>query len=81
MLSFSLDAFYSKLDATDYNRNYMLFTRNKLPNQAVTGTIQGNILTSANLPGAANISQGIYDMISRPGESESSQSRSTSSSK
>ncbi|HJU08571.1 MAG TPA: TonB-dependent receptor, partial [Rhodanobacteraceae bacterium] len=76
-LTFNLDAFYSKMDATDYNRNYMLRTRDQLPKQAVTGTIEGNILTSANLPGAAPgdplISQGIYDMISRPGESESSQ--------
>jgi iron complex outermembrane receptor protein len=72
-LSFNLDAFYSKLDATDYNRNYMLRTRDQLSKQAVTGTIEGNILTSANLPGDPTISQGIYDMISRPGESESSQ--------
>ncbi|MBN8737489.1 MAG: TonB-dependent receptor [Xanthomonadales bacterium] len=72
-LTFNLDAFYSHLDATDYNRNYMLRTRDQLKLQAVTGTIVDNILTSANLPGAPNISQGIYDMISRPGESESSQ--------
>ncbi len=72
-LTFNLDAFYSKMDATDYNRNYMLRTRDQLPKQAVTGTIQGNILTSAMLPGDPTISQGIYDMISRPGESESSQ--------
>ncbi|WHZ20657.1 MAG: N-acetylglucosamine-regulated TonB-dependent outer membrane receptor [Rhodanobacteraceae bacterium] len=72
-LTFNLDAFYSHLDATDYNRNYMLRTRDQLPKQAVTGTIQGNILTSASLPGDPAISQGIYDMISRPGESESSQ--------
>ncbi|HEX5353297.1 MAG TPA: TonB-dependent receptor [Rhodanobacteraceae bacterium] len=72
-LTFNLDAFYSKLDATDYNRNYMLRTRDQLSKQAVTGTIQGNVLTSASLPGDPTISQGIYDMISRPGESESSQ--------
>lgn len=72
-LTFNLDAFYSHLDATDYNRNYMLRTRDQLPKQAVTGTIEGNILTSATLPGDPTISQGIYDMISRPGESESSQ--------
>jgi len=72
-LTFNLDAFYSHLDATDYNRNYMLRTRDQLPKQAVTGTIVGNILTSATLPGDPTISQGIYDMISRPGESESSQ--------
>jgi iron complex outermembrane receptor protein len=72
-LTFNLDAFYSKMDATDYNRNYMLRLRDQLPKQALTGTIDGNILTSASLPGDPSISQGIYDMISRPGESESSQ--------
>jgi iron complex outermembrane receptor protein len=72
-LTFNLNGFYSKLDATDYNRNYMLRTRDQLPRQAVTGTIEDHILTSANLPGDPTISQGIYDMISRPGESESSQ--------
>lgn len=69
----NLDAFYSKLDASDYNRNYMLRLRDQLPGQAVSGTIQDNVLTSATLPGAPTISQGIYDMISRPGEGESSQ--------
>jgi iron complex outermembrane receptor protein len=69
----NLDGFYSHLDATDYNRNYMLRLRDQLDGQSITGTIQNNILTSANLPGAPTISQGIYDMISRPGESESSQ--------
>jgi iron complex outermembrane receptor protein len=72
-LTLNLDAFYSHLDATDYNRNYMLRLRDQLPKQATTGTIAGNILTSASLPGDPTISQGIYDMISRPGESESSQ--------
>lgn len=71
-LSFNLDGFYSKLDATDYNRNYMLRLREQLPVQPITGTVQNNVITSANLPGASNISQGIYDMISRPGEGESS---------
>jgi iron complex outermembrane receptor protein len=72
-LTLNLDGFYSHLDATDYNRNYMLRLRDQLDGQPITGTISGNILTSANLPGAPTISQGIYDMISRPGESESSQ--------
>lgn len=72
-LTLNLNGFYSKLDATDYNRNFMLRTRDQLPKQAVTGTIEDHILTSASLPGDPTISQGIYDMISRPGESESSQ--------
>ncbi|HET7930636.1 MAG TPA: TonB-dependent receptor, partial [Rhodanobacteraceae bacterium] len=71
-LTLNLDAFYSKMDASDYNRNYMLRARDQLPNQVVTGTIVDNVLTSAQMAGASNISQGIYDMISRPGEAESS---------
>jgi iron complex outermembrane recepter protein len=73
-LTFNLDAFYSKLDATDYNRNYMLRTRDRLPGDTVTNyTIAGNILTSATIAAMPGLSQGIYDMISRPGESESAQ--------
>ncbi len=73
-LTLNLDGFYSKMDATDYNRNYMLRTRDRLPGDTLTSyTIDGNILTSAGIAPQAGLSQGIYDMISRPGESESSQ--------
>ncbi len=73
-LIFNLDAFYSKLDATDYNRNYMLRTRDRLPGDVLTNsTIAGNIITSADIAATPGLSQGIYDMISRPGESESAQ--------
>ena len=72
-LTFNLDGFYSKMDATDYNRNYMLRLRDKLPNDTLSSyTLDGNVLTSATAVGQAGVSQGIYDMISRPGESESS---------
>ena len=73
-LTFNLSGFYSKLDATDYNRNYMLRTRDRLPGDTLSSwTIQNNILTSANIIAQPGLSQGIYDMISRPHESESSQ--------
>ena len=73
-LTLNLDGFYSKMDASDYNRNYMLRTRDQLPGDTLTGyTIAGNILTSAVIAPTAGKPQGIYDMISRPGESESSQ--------
>ena len=76
-LTFNLDGFYSKMDATDYNRNYMLRLRDQLPQQNLSNVvIQDNVVTSATLTntgGASPLTNGIYDMISRPGESESSQ--------
>ena len=73
-LTFNLNGFYSKMDATDYNRNYMLRLRDKLPGDTLSSyTLDGNVLTNAALEGQPGVSQGIYDMISRPGESESSQ--------
>jgi iron complex outermembrane receptor protein len=73
-LTLNLDGFYSHMDATDYNRNYMLRARDQLPKDTLTSyTLSGNILTSAAMAPNSAISQGIYDMISRPGESESSQ--------
>ncbi|OOG61948.1 hypothetical protein B0E46_14190 [Rhodanobacter sp. B04] len=73
-LTFNLDGFYSHMDASDYNRNYMLRLRDRVPTSTLSNyTIDGNILTGATLAGAPGLSQGIYDMISRPGESESSQ--------
>lgn len=72
-LTFNLDGFYSKMNATDYNRNYMLRARDRLPDDTLTSyTLQGNVLTSAQMAAQPGVSQGIYDMISRPGESEAS---------
>ena len=74
-LTLNLQGFYSKMDATDYNRNYMLRLRDDLPGDTLDPgyTLSNNILTSAATAGRAGAYQGIYDMISRPGESESSQ--------
>ncbi len=73
-LSFDLDTFYSKLNATDVNYNYMLFNYSHLP--TVTNlssyTVQNNVITSAAFPGMGASTPGVYDQISRPGESESS---------
>jgi len=72
-LTLNLNSFYSKMDATDYNRNYMLRLRDRLPGDTLSSyTRSGNVLTSAAVEGQSGVSQGIYDMISRPGESESS---------
>ena len=73
-LTLNLNGFYSKLDATDYNRNYMLRTRDRLPGDTLSSwSIHDHILTQASIQAQPGLSQGIYDMISRPGESESSQ--------
>jgi iron complex outermembrane recepter protein len=73
-LSFNLNGFYSKLNATDVNYNYMLYNYSHLP--AATSlssySVQNNVLTSATFPGVAGSTPGVYDQISRPGESESS---------
>ncbi|HWU77821.1 MAG TPA: TonB-dependent receptor [Rhodanobacter sp.] len=72
-LTLNLDGFLTKMDASDYNRNYMLRTRDRLPDDTLTSyTLQGNVLTSATMAAQPGVSQGIYDMISRPGEAESS---------
>jgi len=72
-LTLNLDGFYSKLEATDYNRNYMLRLRDRLPGDTLSNyNLDGNILTTATMAPIAGTSQGIYDMISRPGEGESS---------
>ncbi|QNK03598.1 TonB-dependent receptor [Dyella telluris] len=73
-LSLNFNGFYSHMDASDYNRNYMLRLRDRLPGSTLSNTsINDNVMTSAVLAPQAGVSQGIYDMISRPGESESSQ--------
>jgi iron complex outermembrane receptor protein len=68
-LTLGLSAFYSDMDAKNYNRNYMLWTGNFVPNQApLPGyVVQDGTLVKADYaaaPGAPGY--GIYDMISRP---------------
>ena len=75
-LSFDISGFMSKMNATNYNRNYMVWNTNILgkgagqaPNPGYT--VQGNTLTSATFAPVAGTNYGIYDMISRPNESAS----------
>lgn len=67
-LTLGLDAFVSKMEAKNYNRNYMLWTGNFVNTQApLPGyVIQNNTLVKADYAGQAGTGYGIYDMISRP---------------
>lgn len=76
-LTLGLNAFYSKLKADNYNRNFMSWVA---PHAAVDGdllpgyTIKNGLLTSAQFaakPGETG-HYGVYDQISRPGASSKS---------
>ncbi|HET8898839.1 MAG TPA: TonB-dependent receptor, partial [Rhodanobacteraceae bacterium] len=68
-----LNAFYSKLEADNYNRNYMMWGSHGFV-AAGAGlqdgyTVKNGVLTSATwdaVPGS-NTAYGVYDQISRPG--------------
>lgn len=75
--SFDINGFISKLDAPNYNRNYMLWGDHILgggagqaPNPGYV--VKNGVLTSATFPGVAGTTYGVYDEIDRPNESETS---------
>ncbi len=75
----TLDASYftSKMDASNYNRNYLMWTPNFINGGAGQSpdagyVVQNNTLTQANFTGVANTQYGIYDQISRPDEGATS---------
>jgi iron complex outermembrane receptor protein len=84
-LTFDLSGFHSKLNATNYNRNYLLWptsfvksggTAASPGNPAVLGqapdpgyVIQNNTLVQANFSPVPGNTYGVYDQISRPDES------------
>ena len=75
-LTLNLDAFYTKLKADNYNRNYMLWTSQFIDKGGLQPgyTVSNNVLTSASfaqVAGNTNPSV-VYDQISRPGASSSS---------
>jgi iron complex outermembrane receptor protein len=86
-LTLGLNAFYSKLEADNFNRNYMLWNSRYVPFVAPQAgyAIENGVLTNASYTaitdpalmcgGAACINTpfGVYDQISRPGASSSSQ--------
>ena len=72
-----LSGFYSKLDAPNFNRNYLLwdthfinFGAGQAPDPGYT--VVNNTLTNAHFTGVPGTLYGIYDQISRPDESASS---------
>jgi iron complex outermembrane receptor protein len=73
-LMFDLTAFDSKLDATNYNRNYLLWTTHFLAQGAGQApdpgyVVRNGTLTSASFAATPGNQYGIYDQISRPNES------------
>ncbi|MEO8998147.1 MAG: TonB-dependent receptor [Rhodanobacter sp.] len=75
-LTLNLDAFYTKLKADNYNRNYMLWTSQFINQGGLQPgyTVRNNVLTNASFAqvvGNTNPSI-VYDQISRPGASSSS---------
>jgi len=72
-LTVDLSAFSSKLVASNYNRNYMMwsthfvnFGQGQAPDPGYV--VQGNTITKATFTGVPGSFYGIYDQISRPDE-------------
>lgn len=75
-LTLGLNAFYSKLQADNFNRNYMLWNSQYVPTTApLPGyEIRDGVLVSAEYPAVTGpvVPRGVYDQISRPGASSES---------
>ncbi len=72
-LSLDLSAFSSKLTASNYNRNYLMWSTHFVGSGAGQApdpgyVVQNNTLTSANFTGVPGTFYGVYDQISRPDE-------------
>ncbi len=72
-VSLDLSGFYSKLEAPNYNRNYLLwnthyinFGAGQLPDPGYK--VVNNTLTQATFSGVPGTLYGVYDQISRPDE-------------
>ena len=75
-LTLGLNAFYSKLKADNFNRNYMLWNSQYVPTTApLPGyTVRDGVLVNAEYPAVTGpvVPRGVYDQISRPGASSES---------
>jgi iron complex outermembrane recepter protein len=76
-VNLDLSGFYSKLEAPNYNRNYLLWSTHFVNLGAGQGpnpgyVVQGNTLTQANFTGVPGTFYGVYDQISRPDETADS---------
>lgn len=72
--SIDLSGFVSNLDASNYNRNYLLYNPRTIGagiSPAAGYVVRNNTLVSATIPGAAGAQYGLYDMIARPDEKAS----------
>ncbi|KGI77571.1 TonB-dependent receptor [Oleiagrimonas soli] len=73
-LTFNLNGFYSKLEANNYNRNYMIWGNHFVPGATNLNPgyiVQNNTLTQASFaPSADGTNYGIYDMIARKASSQ-----------
>jgi len=72
-LSFDLSGFYSKLDAANYNRNYLSWNTHFIAGGDGQAPLPGyvvrnNTLVSATFAPVAGTAYGVYDQISRPDE-------------
>jgi iron complex outermembrane receptor protein len=75
-LSIVLDGFVSRLDASNYNRNYMLWGARTIQGGAVPDSgfvVRDNTLVEANFTADPTKQYGIYDQISRPGDESGSE--------
>ncbi|HEY4214094.1 MAG TPA: TonB-dependent receptor [Steroidobacteraceae bacterium] len=76
-LKLDLSGFYSKLDASNYNRNYLEWLTHFVGTGSGQGPDPGYVvsngtLTKANFSPVAGTFYGVYDQISRPDESATS---------
>jgi iron complex outermembrane recepter protein len=72
-LTLDLSGFSSKLTASNYNRNYLMWSTHFVNFGAGQGpdpgyVVQDNTLTKANFTGVPGTLYGVYDQISRPDE-------------
>src|SRR5262249_12034409 len=74
-LTIDATGFLSKLNATNYNRNYLMWLQNGFVHDGSGQApepgyvVQNNTLVSATFAPVAKTNYGVYDMISRPNES------------
>ncbi len=68
-----LSGFVSKLDASNYNRNYLMFSPRFVNATDISPgyVVRNNTLVSANFAGKPGTTYGLYDLISRPDEKAS----------
>ena len=70
-LTVNVNAFYSRLEADNYNRNYMMWASQFVNSQTPSSyTVRDGVLTSATYDPVTSPTvtpYGVYDMISRPG--------------